>query len=271
MNRRPGTAGHSDGWASWRVRWTRGDAALLYAYLRLEVVRLLRSRQFHILALALPVGLYLVLTQPGLGRQPDALTGGMTWKTYAMVSMAVLGALGAGLAASGSRLAAERDGGWVRTLTVAHLPRLYMLAGRVVVGVVTAGIPILLVLGVAVLVHGVGLAPGRWLQLIASLWIGAVPFALLGVVVGLVSGRNVAVVVVPGLYVGLAVVGGLIQPIETLPAVVATMGHVLPSFLVGDLGWQAILGRSPSAQDITLLAAESLAFGSFVVWIPRSE
>lgn len=267
MNRHAGTAGHSDEWIPRRLRLVRGHAALLCAYVRLEVVRSLRSRQFLLLALGIPVGLYLVSTGPGLGRQPDALVGGTTWKAYAMVSMAALAALGAGLAATGSRLAAERASGWVRTLALVPLPRLHMLVGRVVACVVIAGPPMFAVIGTAVLARGVGLAPGRWLQLIVSLWIGAVPFALLGVVVGLSLGRDAAVGVVLVLYLGLAVIGGLVVPIETLPAIVATMGHLMPSFLVGDLGLQAILGRSPSAHDITLLAAESLAFGSFIAWI----
>lgn len=271
MNRHPATAGQPDRWASGHQWSLPGHAAVLYTYVRLEVGRSLRSRQYRFLALGAPVGLYLVATAAGLGPQPDALVGGTTWKTYAMVSMAALGALGAGIAASGSRLAADQDSGWVRTLTVAHLPRLHMLAGRVVAGVVIAGPPIMLLIGTAVLVHGVGLVPGSWLQLIASLWIGAVPFALLGVVMGLVLGRRAAVGAVVVLYLGLAFAGGLLEPIETPPAVVATIGHLLPSFLVGDLGWQAILGRSPSVQDITLLAAESLAFASLIVWIPRAE
>ncbi|MHB8892052.1 MAG: ABC transporter permease [Candidatus Limnocylindrales bacterium] len=243
----------------------------MYAYVRFEVVRSLRSRQYQLLAIALPVGLYLVYTQSDLGGQPGALIGGTTWTMYAMVSMAALGALGAGLAANGSRLAAERESGWIRTLGLASLPRCHMLAGRVTAAVVGAGLPILVVIGTGVLVHGARLTPGGWLQLIVSLWVGAVPFALLGVVVGRSLGRDAAVGAVLVLYLGLAFVGGLLEPIESLPAVFATMGRVLPSFLVGDLGWQAILGRGPSARDLTVLAAESFAFGSLIVWTRRGD
>jgi ABC-2 type transport system permease protein len=270
VNGRSGTHGRTSRWASWRRRSLTGHAALVFAYAKLEVVRSLRSRQFQLMAVVLPVGLYLVYTEPGLGRQPDAVVDGTTWKTYAMISMAALGALGAGLAASGSRLAAERASGWVRTLALAPLPRADMLAGRVVAGVVIAVLPIVLVLGTAVVGRGVGLAPGSWLQLILSLWTGALAFSLLGVVVGLVLDRDAAVGVIV-VYLGFAFLGGLLEPIGTLPAVIATIGRVLPSFLVGDLGRLAILRQSPSAQDITVLAAESLAFASWIAWSRRDE
>lgn len=270
MDRHPVTAGHAGRWPrGWPRGWRwslPGHAAQLYECVRFEVVRGLRSRQYLILALALPVALYLAATQPGLLGRPGAPIDGMTWATYAMVSMAALGALGAGLTVGGSRLAVERESGWVRTLAIVPVARLPMLAGRVVAGVIVAGPPIVAAIAAAVLVRGVGLSPGSWLQLIASVWLGSLPFALLGVAVGLSLGRAAALGAVLVLYLGLALIGGLFEPLDALAGIVATIGRVLPSFLVGDLGWHAVLGRGPSARDITVLTAESLAVGSFIVW-----
>ena len=58
--------------------------------------------------------------------------------------------------------------------------------------------------------------------------------------------------------------------IVSLPAVLATIGGALPSFLVRDLAWRAALGQGISAQDATLLAAESFGLGSLVLWKRRS-
>ncbi len=266
VNRPAASAGHADRRPSWRLRPRLRLAIRLGSYVRLEVLRTLRSRQYQILAVALPVSLYLLSTQPGLGRSPTVMVDGGAWSAAALDQMATLGALGAALATGGSRLATDRADGWIRTLGLAPLPPGQMLTGRVVAGVVGAGLPILLVIGIGVVAHGVALPVGRWLQLIGSLWIGALPFALLGIVVGLSLGRGAAIGAVLVIYLGLAALGGLLEPIASLPTVIGTIGRALPSFLVRDLGWRAALGQGPSAQDATVLAAESFALGSLVFW-----
>jgi ABC-2 type transport system permease protein len=266
MNRHLASEGHADRWPLWRPHSLRRHATRLYEYVRFEIVRTLRSRQYQLLAIALPVAFYLLYTQPGLGRPPDAVVDGGAWSTNAMARMATLGAVGTGLAAGGGRLAADRADGWVRTLSLASLPRVQVLAGRVIAGVVSAGLPVLVVIAAGVLVHGVTVATGNWIQLIISLWIGALPFALLGVMVGLSLSRGAALGAVVVLYFGLAVVGGLLEPIASMPAVIATIGRLLPSFLVRDLGWRAVLGQGPSAQHAALLAAESFGLATFAFW-----
>lgn len=249
--------------------WRR-PAVGFVGYVRFEILRTLRSRQYQLLAAALPVTLYLLGTQPGLGRPPTALIEGGSWGTNALDRMATLGALGAGLAAAGSRMAADRTDGWIRTLRLASLPSARMLAGRTIAGVASAGLPLLLVIVAGVLVRAVALPVAGWLQLVVSVWAGALPFALLGIVVGLSLGRPAAVVAVLAVYLGLAIIGGLLEPIVSLPAVLATIGGALPSFLVRDLAWRAALGQGISAQDATLLAAESFGLGSLVLWKRRS-
>ena len=249
-------------------------AERVLAYGSFEALRCLRSRQYLFLAIALPAGLYVATLAAGTGGPGGTPADGATRSAASLAAFATLGALGAGLVAGGSRLAAERDGGWLRTLSLAALPRFHMLAGRVLAGIIAAVLSIAVVVGAGAVgmgltVPGAGFAPGRWLALAVSLWAGAVPFALLGVVVGLTLGRRVAVVAVLILYVGLAVGGGLLEPGGSLPADLATMERVLPSFVADDLGWRVLLGEGLSARDIALLAAESLALGSFLAWTRR--
>jgi ABC-2 type transport system permease protein len=222
------------------------------------------------MAMALPLGLYFVITQAGSDGRPAAVVDGGNPSWYALVAMATLGATGAALTASGGRLADERANGWIRTLVLLSMSRFDMLMGRFVAGVVGAGVPILIVLGTGVLLHRVGSTPSGWLLLVVTLWIGAVPFVMLGVVVGLTLRRHAAVAAAIAIYLGFAYVGGLLEPVATPPVDIATIGHVLPSFLLDDLGWHELLGQGLSARDVTLLAAESLALGSLMVWNRRS-
>ena len=258
----------ADGPRSWGPSSPRGPIVPLLAYARLEIARSVRSRQYIALAILVPVALYaLFLVEATLG--PGPAVDAALRSTFTLAALATLGALGAGLAAGGNRLASEWDSGWVRTLTLAPLPRSQLLAGRVTAGVVTAGLAILVVIGAGDLLDGGRLASGSWPGLIASLWIGAVPFVLLGVVVGMSLGPRAAAASVVALYVGLAVGGGLLEPIGWLPIGLATIGRVLPSFVVDDLGWRVLLGQGLSAHDLTLLAAESLALGSLLAWNRR--
>ncbi len=111
------------------------------------------------------------------------------------------------------------------------------------------------------------LPPASWVQLAASIWIGAVPFVLLGTVVGLVPERRTALALVVALYVGLPAVGGLLAGPLTGGAPAVTIGWIEPSYVVGDLGWQAIRGQPPSPVDITLLVVQSVALGAAVGWL----
>ena len=270
MNRHPASRGRSKGWPSWLPPSLRGHATILYAYVRLEVVRTLRSRQYQLLAIALPIGLCLLDVKAGAGGQRDAALPGADSIAYALAATATLGTLGATLAANGSRLAADRAGGWVRTLMLSSMSRFDMLFGRLVAGVVSVGGPILVAIAAGVLLHGAGSTAGSWLLLAVSLWIGAVPLAMLGMVVGLSLRRGAAIATVVALWLGLAYGGGLLAPIATPPVDIATIGRVLPSFLLDDVVWHELLGQGPSARDIALLAAESFAVGSLIVWNGRS-
>ena len=244
----------------------RDHATVVGACIRLEAVRTLRSRQYQLLAVGIPLGLYLVITAGNPEPWATAAVSGPSWRAQAMVALATLGALGAGLASGGSRMAVDRASGWLRTLVLVPLPRLDLLVGRVATGVALAGIPILLLAGIAAVLEGVALSPAGWAQLVASIWIGAVPFALLGTLVGRAPCRGAARALGGALFGGVAGGGGVVVPPRTLPAPGATIGWVVPSYVVGDLAWQAILGQPPSPLDITLLVAQSLALGAVVAW-----
>lgn len=244
-------------------------ATVVGACVRLEVIRAARSRQYQLLAVGLPIGLYVAGSVGGLWAATPGIDGS-SGGARAMVAMATLGALGAALAVGGSRLAADRASGWLRTVALAPLSWHSLLLGRGVAGVALAGVTVLLLLGLGALVGDVALSPAGWAQLAATTWAGAVPFVLLGMVAGLAPGRRAASALVVALYVGLGAAAWLPDPPGTPAAAAATIGWIEPSYLVGDLGWQAIRGQAPSPVDITLLVAQAVALGATVAWLgPR--
>ena len=90
-------------------------------------------------------------------------------------------------------------------------------------------LPPLVVVGLAAAFDGVRLPGFEWVLLAGSLWLGAMPFVALGLLLGLLfdadAGAGASLLCV---LVLLAILGGLFQPIDTLQAPLAGLAPVLP-------------------------------------------
>jgi ABC-2 type transport system permease protein len=80
------------------------------------------------------------------------------------------------------------------------------------------------------------------LRLLSVIAVGVVPFASLGLVIGLLMPSNAAAGVINLIYLPLSFCGGLWMPIEALPHWLQTIAHGLPSFwfarvALGSLGY----------------------------------
>jgi ABC-2 type transport system permease protein len=80
-------------------------------FLSLEVVRALRDPRYLILALAMPVGLYLLFTQL-FGTHGERVEG-ISRPVELMIAMAAYGGIWSVLSATAPRIAAERQSGWL--------------------------------------------------------------------------------------------------------------------------------------------------------------
>lgn len=222
------------------------------AQVRLEVVRDVRAPRFLVLGLGVPLAVYLAYLAIGIGGVPDPPIGGIDWPSYLMVSMGAFGVMNAGVSVAAGRAAAPS------------------LAVRGVSAMILAGPPLILI-GLAAALDGVRLPGGEWLGLAASLWLGAIPFVALGLLLGPHLDADTGDVVLLGVLVVLAILGGLFQPVETLPAELAALAPVLPSFRLADLGWTALADRTVNPIDVLVLAGYTLGFGAVAVWHKRTE
>ena len=102
-----------------------GYRVMLLAYIRLEVRRTLRDGGYVIVGVIVPVTMYLLFTNLGVGDS--------TYKNdvaqYDMIGMAAYGALGAALAV-GPGVAEDRGRGWLRQLRITPLSPLQAVTGR---------------------------------------------------------------------------------------------------------------------------------------------
>lgn len=218
-------------------------------------------------AIAFPVVFYLLYTGvlSGAAADANAPIGGTTWATYFMVSMATYGAIGAALGGA-ILIAQERSSGWTRQLRVTPLPAAAYIGGKLLVSYVVTVPAIAAVMVAGLAVDHVELSAVAWIQMLASLAIGALPFAALALLIGYLFDADSAQGAMMISFFSLAILGGLWAPVTSFPETLATIGRMLPSFRLADLGRDAATGATPDVVDIAILVAYAAVIGGLAAW-----
>ncbi|MEV8454603.1 ABC transporter permease [Streptomyces sp. NPDC052095] len=228
----------------------------MFRYTVLEVRRTLRDSFFLVFGTGMPVMMYLLFTNIG---DNDG-----SWRVSSMVGMAAYGALGSAMSI-GTGVASDRQLGWLDQLRVTPLSPGRAVVGRAVSGSVTVLPTILTVLLAGALVNGVRLAAWQWGALVVLLWIGALPFTMLGLGNGYRLTPQGTGVVNMTCLMGFAVVGGLWFPLEALPGWLGTIGGFTPANRFAELGWATTRGHAPGAGTVAVLCGWLLCFGAYAV------
>ena len=71
-------------------------------------------------------------------------------------------------------------------------------------------------------------------------------------------------------FFSLAILGGLWAPLSSFPDTLATIGSMLPSSRLADLGRDAAAGVAPDPAAIAILAAYAIVIGGLAAWRYRS-
>jgi ABC-2 type transport system permease protein len=221
--------------------------------------RCLRDVRYLVIAVAMPVGLYLLFT--GLFGAHGQRAQGLPQPTELMVAMIAYGAMWAVFSATGPRIAQERAIGWTRQLRVTPLTPASALAGKLVTALAAALPAMLLVALTAVASHHVQLSAAQWLALLAAMWAGVLPLALLGLAIGYLAGDDIAFPLTMALYFALGALGGLWMPLSVMPHLMRDIGQALPSNALAELGWQIVGGQASGPSAVLVLAAWTAAAG----------
>ena len=229
----------------------------MIGYLRLESLRALRDPRFLLLALLAPVGFYLLFA--GLFGQ-GAGSEGLTQQVALMVSLGIYGAMFAVMLATGPRVAQDRAIGWQQQLRLLPVRGRSILVARLLAAMALAVPALVLVFVTASLTHGVTLSLGRWLALLALLWVTALPLAILGLAVGFATGAEVAFGVLYALTMVLSALGGLWMPMSFFPTGLQQVGKLLPTYQAADLGWRLVAGRPLDLAEALMLLGWTALF-----------
>jgi ABC-2 type transport system permease protein len=237
----------------------------MIAFLQFEIVRALRNVRFLIMLIAFPVLLYLIYAKQ------HGTSQGLTVATLLLVSLAVYSGMGSAMFASGPQLARERHNGWMRQLRISPISTPDWFAAKLVQSLLMI-IPGLAVLVVLALTYGhVHLAGGRLVALAAVIAAGTIPFCALGLVIGLLFDSQTAQVTQMITLLVLAFLGGIFISWSSLPSGMQTIGKMLPSYHLAQLGWNAAAGRPLGLSHVAVLAAWTVGLGAIAAWRWRQE
>ncbi|WP_031466772.1 ABC transporter permease [Sciscionella sediminilitoris] len=229
-------------------------------YLALETRRALRSPRALVFTVGMPVLYYFIFS----GIWGSGEVGGINAKTALMSSMAAFGAM-MGTMFTGARTAQERAVGWQRQLRLTPLTPVQYLLGKGIVGMFVGLIPVLLV-SIVGGIDGASLSAGGWVQLVLGVWLSAIPFAVLGLLIGQLATPDTIPVftMVPMLLCGF--LGGLWIPIAIFPHWLGQVAKVLPSYWMADIGHGAVgHGSANLGAAAGVLAAWAIVLGALVM------
>jgi ABC-2 type transport system permease protein len=206
---------------------------------RLQILSTLRTPQFLLPSVALPVMFYALF---GV-----ALAGGHERPAHwLLATYAVFAAIAPSLFGLGAGVAAEREAGLLALKRVSPAPSGAYLVSKLAAAMATTGLALLLIFAAAALA-GVSMPLWRWLAIFALGALSPAPFALIGLNLGLRLGAQGAAACANLLFLSFCMLGGLWIPLSQMPAWMTSLAWILPSYHLGALSLDLAGLTAPTA------------------------
>lgn len=223
-----------------------------------EVRRIVRSPRFLIFTVGFPVVYFLIFS--GLyatGADAAVVT------VVLMLNMAAFGAISASVS-TGGRVAVERAVGWNRQLRLTPLPGWAYLVVKAGVAMLVALPALLLTFAVAAAFEHVDLSLVQWLRVLLAAWLGVLPFAAIGLLVGTMATQDSAQSMSTVTMLVFSLLGGVLIPAQVLPAAMATVAHLLPSYWLAEVARDQLSGGGVPLQGVAVMLVWLLVAGGLV-------
>lgn len=198
---------------------------------RYDILSVVRTPAFVLPALAFPLMFYLffgVFFRSGGGAD------------YLLVTYGCFGIMGPALFNFATGIASDRAHGWLTLKQLAAVPFSAYLLAKLATSLLFSLAIMLLLFSAAAGPGKVELATWQWLQLSGTLLLGTLPFAVLGLVLGLWLSDKAAPGVVNLLYLPMAFLSGLWLPLFLFPDWLQQLAWLWPSFHLPQLGLKII-------------------------------
>jgi ABC-2 type transport system permease protein len=229
---------------------------LVLVHARAQFLEILRYPAASVPTVAFPVLFFMLFGVPNASRHANVLLAGF----------AGFAVLGVAFFQFGVGIAIDRTSAWERFLRTLPVTPSTRFAARLLVALVYAAAAVLAVVAAAVVTTDVHFAAGAWGAFLAVLFLGAVPFVLLGIGIGYWARPKAALPIANVLYLLLAYLGGLWTAPGDLPTVVSEVSPYLPTRTWGDLLDAAALGLPLGTGPMLVLVAWTAGLGA-IAWL----
>ncbi len=254
------------------ARGARANAApvlrSMLAQTRMELLLTSRRGENLLVMLGIPVGMLLVFSS--LSVIPISAGTAVEFLLPGILALAVISTSMVNL---GIATAYERYYGVPKRLGGSPLPRVGLVGAKMLAVLTVEVLQAILLVGIAALLLGWRPGAGASVPLaIVALLLGTLAFAGLGLLMagtlraeGTLAGAN-------ALYLLLLVVGGVVMPIDHLPAALADVARLLPASALSDAMRIALGGQSGDAlAPLALLAVWGVALSALAARYFRWE
>ena len=239
-----------------RIYWMEAKA---------ELLKLVRMRAYTVFTILFPLMFYcffgLAMQRRGPGDMPPMAQ-------YLLATYGAFGMIGATLNSFGIGVAVERGLGWRQLKLASPMPDGAYLVAKGAVSLFFGAVVVALLFALGAIFGGVRMPTADWLQLGATLIIGALPFCALGLAIGSAAGPNSASAAVNMVNMPLAFLGGLWIPYDVLPSGLQSIAQLTPTFHFAQLALTAMGAESHGSAlvHVEALAAFALIFAG-AAWI----
>ncbi|MGW5937635.1 ABC transporter permease [Streptomyces celluloflavus] len=229
---------------------------LTHHYVSFELVRLRRDPRFVVLTVAVPALLYLMVSTAGNAAPSGARAGS---GAGTMTGMACYGVLMVTIT-NGVNIALDRSIGWMAQLRTTPLRAPQVLIGKAVSGLLLSLLSLIAIFLIGGLSQGVELSGVQWLVMGAIIWLGSLPFALLGMALGFLTSPAAGGPAVMAAVIGMSALGGLWIPVRLFPDTLQHISRALPTSRWVHLSQALSDGGASSLSDLLVLGGWTLGF-----------
>ncbi|GIF76574.1 ABC transporter permease [Asanoa siamensis] len=211
-----------------------------------------------------PAASMLFFVVPFAGDDPVAAT----FATAAMVTFSIMVS---GLFTYGVGVADDRAQPWdgyVRTLAAGAGPR---FAGRILAGMAMSLVSLIPVIAIGALFTQATVSAGGFLLGLGAVFVGALPFTLMGLAIGYALPLKAALVVCQVIFFPLAFGGGLMSSPDQAPGFIAAIAPYLPTRGAVELLWAAVGDYAIQPLSLVMLAVWTAVAGAIAVWAYRRD
>jgi ABC-2 type transport system permease protein len=188
-----------------------------------------------------------------------------------MSSFACFAILSVVLFQFGVGISQEKDSSWYYYLRSLPYPRGILLSSRVLSGLLFSIFGVGGVVVTALLFSDLHLSDLNWFDFSFRIYVGAVPFALMGICLGLAASSRSVLPLANLIYLPLSFAGGLWMPPQILPTAVQKISPYLPTRMYGEILWALVMKKSVEEKYFWGLGLYTLVFLTLALLLYRKE